>query len=69
MPIRRAVELSVKTLPINALGVLGGYLAPDGLSSNLYDFGKTGATAVLIRTHPGPRSVVSEHPPFEEQAQ
>ena len=62
MPIRRAVELCVKTLVANILDVLGGSPAVEALSSNLYDFGKTGGPAVLIWTQRGPRSVVCSRP-------
>ena len=58
MPIRRAAELSVKTLVANALGVLCCFCFVPGLSSNLYVSGKTGAPAVLNWTQLGPRSVV-----------
>jgi hypothetical protein len=68
MPIRRAAELSVKTLVANALGVLFGFWCVPGLSSNLYDFGKTGAPVVLNWTQLGPRSVVSSADPAYKMA-
>ena len=58
MPVRRAAEHRVKMLVINALGVLFCHWHRRVLSSNLYDFEKTGSTVVLIWTQLGPRSVV-----------
>jgi hypothetical protein len=60
MPIRRAEELCVKTLVVNALGVLDSSVHPQLLSSILYDFRESEGTAVLIMTQLGPRLVVSE---------
>jgi len=53
MPVRRAVELCVKTLVVNALGVLVGRDGASALSSFRYDLRETGVLGVPIMTHPG----------------
>lgn len=58
MPIRRAMELRVKTLVINALGALYSLMATDRLSSFRYDLRESGSRGVSIMTHLWRRSVV-----------
>jgi hypothetical protein len=59
MPIRRAMELRVKTLVLNALGVLFGLGSSNELSSIPYDLRELAALGVSIMTHRGLRPVHS----------